>query len=89
MINWNLVTRQEIYLIDKITSRACREFEIEDRMNLTMDITATHISGMPLDLEKFLGFDRFNFAHDIYGIMEHIDRNNGQLQHGFLPRCAQ
>jgi hypothetical protein len=58
-------------------------------MDLNMDVTATHCNGTPLDLEKLLAFDEFNVAHDIYGIMDCIDRNTGKLTSGFLPRCAK
>jgi hypothetical protein len=56
-------------------------------MDLEMDISAAHIS-TPLDLDKLIAFDDFNFAHDIGGIRKHINRNNGQLTEYFLPRCA-
>ena len=88
-INWNLVTKQDIKIIGKIAKRACEELEIEDRISLSMDITATHISGTPLDLEKLLAFDKFNFAHDINGIMGHLNREDGKLKRGFLPRCSK
>jgi hypothetical protein len=54
-----------------------------------MDITATHLNGTPLDLDKFLKFDSPDFGHDIYGIMRFIDRNTGKLTNGFLPRCSK
>ena len=81
-------TKKSHELISQIVDRASQKFAIEDRMNLFMDITATHCNGTPLDLEKFLGFDDFNFAHDIYGIMNHIDRNTGKISR-FLPRCSK
>lgn len=53
-----------------------------------MDITATHLNGCPLQLQKFLDADDFNFAHDLVGIVNHMDRSTGQLIRCFLPRCA-
>ena len=88
-INWDLATKQDVEIIQKIVERAFNELDIDDRLSLDMDITATHICGTPLDLEKLLAFDKFNFAHDIYGIMGHINREDGKIQHGFLPRCAR
>lgn len=88
-INWDLVTTDELEVIQKIVSRACSELNIDDKLSLQMDISATHICGNPLDLDKLLGFDSFNFTHDIYGIMNHIDRRNGKLRNCFIPRCSK
>lgn len=59
-----------------------------DRINLTMDLTACHANGCPLDFRKLLDFDDFNFAHDVGGISRHIDRSTGALGGCFLPRSA-
>lgn len=88
-INWNLATKHDVETIEKIAKRALDELGVDDRISLSMDLTAAHISGTPLDLEKLLAFDKFNFAHDIYGIMGHIDRTDGKLVRGFLPRCSK
>lgn len=57
-----------------------------DVLSLTMDITACHCNGCPLDLTRFLAADDFNFAHDFAGIHRHIDRTTGKLGDCFLPR---
>lgn len=88
-INWDLATKQDVEIIGKIVERACNELDIDDKVSLSMDITATHISGTPLDLDKLHGFDKFNLAHDVYGIMGHINRENGKMMRGFLPRCSK
>jgi hypothetical protein len=85
-IKWN-TTKKEDALIEEIVARATGELEIDDRVSLTMDLTACHCNGTPLDLPKLLAFDKFNFAHDIYGIMSHLSRKDGEIKHGFLPRC--
>jgi len=87
-INWN-APKSEHELIGKIVKRAVKELDEIVVMDLNMDVTATHCNGTPLDLEKLLAFDEFNFSHDIYGIMDHIDRTNGKLTRGFLPRCSK
>lgn len=87
-INWS-ATGEEIDLISKIANRAVKNFHIQDKMNLTMDISATHLNGTPLDLQKFLDFDDSNFMHDIYGIMDNINRRTGELDNCFLPRCSK
>lgn len=88
VINWN-ATKEEHEAISKVVERATKELNGIVVMDLNMDITATHLNGTPLDFEKLLAFDEFNFAHDVYGIMDCIDRTNGKLTHGFLPRCAK
>lgn len=60
-----------------------------DRFTLDMDITTVHCNGCPLDLEKLLAADDFNFAHDVFQIPAHINRHTGALEHCFLPRCAK
>lgn len=91
-INFN-TTKEEDVIISSIVDRAVRlsliENEGENRSDLMMDLTATHCNGTPLDFEKFLRFDDFNFVHDIYGIMGNIDRTTGKLENCFLPRCAK
>lgn len=59
------------------------------RMNLVMDLTATHANGCPLDLEGLLAAEPFDFAHDVAGIQRHINRETGQLEDCFLPRYSR
>ena len=54
-----------------------------------MDVIAVNANGCPLDLQKLLDADDFNFAHDVDGIYWHLDRNTGKLKDCFLPRCAR
>jgi len=88
-ITFNTDEREDL-LITKIVNRAADEGLIENyqRMSLHMDIAATHCNGCMLDLERLLGTDGFNFAHDVLGIKRHINRTNGRLEHCFLPRFA-
>lgn len=60
-----------------------------DRLHCTMDLTATHRNGCPLDLERLLDSNGVDFVHDIAGIARHLDRNTGRLGGCFLPRCAR
>ncbi|OFY44098.1 MAG: hypothetical protein A2X18_07655 [Bacteroidetes bacterium GWF2_40_14] len=80
---------EEDDLISKIVKRAQSELHIEDGLSLSMDLSATHSNGTPIDFVKLLGFDQFNFAHDITGIMNCIDRTDGTLQNFFLPRSSR
>lgn len=75
----------------KICERA--ECEIKDlcehcsRMSLIMDLNSIP----ELDLEKLLAAPEIDFAHDIFGIIRHMDRNRypGTLTGFFWPRCAK
>lgn len=73
-----------IYLI------AMRAYEINNYINFTilmMDLSACH-NTCPLKLEELFNADLSDFAHDIGGIMKHINRRTGQLEDCFLPRFA-
>lgn len=59
-----------------------------DRESLEMDLIATHANGCPIDFNKLFNFGRFDFMHDISGIVRHLDRRSGELTGFFLPRCA-
>ena len=89
MINWDSTTKEDIELISKVCKRAkedCQDMVIPD--SLSMDITAAHIT-CPLKLQKLLDADKGNFLHDVFGIISHIDRETGELQDCFFPRCAR
>lgn len=60
-----------------------------DRLTSLMDLEATHCNGTPLDFDKFLAFDDFNFAHDFFGIKDCINRRTGELKNCFVPRCSK
>lgn len=86
-------TKEEVRIIHKIALRAMAMAESAgwkyELLDADMDITATHVNGRRLDLDKLIAADEFNFAHDVFGIRRHIDRETGKLQHCFLPRCAE
>lgn len=64
--------------------------EIPETLSIRMDITAANgVNGNPpLDLGRLMGFDDFNFAHDMAGIERHINRETGKIEGWFLPRCS-
>ena len=82
------ISRADAALLGEVVDRAMRDLKHLDRMMLHMDLTATHANGCPLDLAFMLTVDNFTFAHDVYGITRHIDRNTGKLMDCFVPRCA-
>ncbi len=82
----------DVELIHRIAERGAQALKDagikEDLISIHMDIECVH-SSCPLDLEKFLQFDEFNFIHDFGGIRRHLDRETQQLTDCFLPRCTQ
>lgn len=88
MIDWNSVTKEDSEMLSKIVNRAVKNFGVTDKTDLSMDVTAAHISN-PLDLQKLLDADDFTFTHDVGGIRAHLNRTTGELEHCFVPRCSK
>lgn len=91
-IKWN-ATAAERGIIRQIAERAIKLARLHggERRNIVdiqMDIEATHCNGCPLRLADLLAADDFNFAHDVLGIGQHLDRENGKLASYFLPRFS-
>lgn len=60
----------------------------DDLLSLTMDLTACHLNGCPLDLDGLIKADDFDFFHDVYGVRRHLNRTTGRLENFFCPRYA-
>ena len=88
--NW-IVSEIERKLINRIVARfiASNSSYYKDSIEHVMDLIACHNHGCRLDFQKLLNAPEFDFFHDMYGIAKHLDRNNGQLQDLFVPRCAR
>lgn len=83
------VSRADAKLIQQIVDRAVKvELLNGSRMDLEMDIEATHANGNPLRLAELLAADTFNFSHDVVGIQNCIDRNTGKMTRFFVPRFS-
>ena len=54
-------------------------------MTILMDLENVH-ERTPLRLKEFLDADNFNFAHDITGIHNNMNRETGELEYRFSPR---
>lgn len=83
--------RLHIELQVKVAERAEKEIkgfaENVKRFSFIMDLDS-----LPeLDLEKLLAAPRFDFAHDVCGIVRHMDRTTypGKLKDCFWPRCCR
>lgn len=83
-----MVNKEEFELIIKIVERAEQMGLLDfDRMTLIMDIEHAD-KQFNLRLEELLNADDFNFAHDIVGIQNHMNRQTGKIEGLFLPRFA-
>ena len=74
----------------KIAERAEKEgFYHGDRLNLLMDIESADLK-FNLRLDDWLKADEFNFAHDLYGIINNIVRNDFSTTNFgyFVPRFS-
>jgi hypothetical protein len=92
ILNWK-ASKEEYDLIYGIAQRASalarrvgQEVSVRDVM---MDVTACHANGNPLRLRELLvEADDQNFAHDVWGIAQHLDRDTGGLRDCFKPRYS-
>jgi hypothetical protein len=86
------VLRDELELIDRIANRALNmaiQYRVQHKkQDFAMDLTCVHANGNPLRLRELLEADEFNFAHDVFGIREHLDRETGELLDFFSPRFS-
>lgn len=81
--------RYEKYV--KIAERAERDGLYNgERINLMMDIESAD-KKFNLRLDDWLEADKFNFAHDLYGIVDNIVRDSFPAENFglFVPRFAQ
>ncbi|MFA5301013.1 MAG: hypothetical protein WC389_22700 [Lutibacter sp.] len=91
MIQWT-TSKQTQKVEEKIAERAvtmAKKYQIQyDKLTALMDIDACHSNGNPLKLQSLLDADDFNFAHDVFGIRDNLNRETGKLEHCFSPRYS-
>lgn len=79
-------------IVDRYLALIGKPGPSELRLELRMDLTAWHLNGAPLDLEKLMEAPDFLLAHDVQGINCHIERTGDPTlayQAGiFVPRCV-
>lgn len=90
-LNWD-ASPGDLDLIEKIADRAAKcsfydELNVQKR-HIVMDLMATHCNGCKLNLAAMLDGGLLDFAHDLMGILRHLDRDTGGLQDCFVPRFA-
>lgn len=85
------VSRYEFACIIKIANRASElAYRLEilyPFQTILLDLENAHRQ-MPLDLAALLAFGERDFAHDLLGIRQHMDRRTGELGECFVPRSA-
>jgi hypothetical protein len=75
-------------IIERAEPMAQRNVIRIDRLTSLMDLDNAD-KQYPLDLDAMLAADDGNFAHDFFGIRSHMNRENGKLEHCFVPRFAK
>ena len=83
--------RQDLKRIAQILNRTRALNENLDRMQLlrlTLKLIIVH-KQHPLDLERLLNADPFEFLHDVLGILEHFELDEYTFQSGFYPRYTR
>ena len=88
MVKFAKFSKAEHKIVIGIADRAISAGIYKNRLDADMDISAVHAS-CPLRLMDLLEADQFNFAHDMYGIRRHLNRQTGEFEDLFLPRFAQ
>lgn len=84
-LNFNL-SEQDRLLVSRIADRAVRIWNNVDATSLSMDLTVVHNHIYKLRLAYLLAADDFNFAHDVAGIVNNLDRRTLTMRNCFLPR---
>ena len=83
-----MAKKENFKLIAEIAKRAeSMNLLMFDRFSLIMDLECANRE-FNLRLEEFLDADNFNFAHDISGIQNNINRQTKQFENCFLPRFS-
>jgi hypothetical protein len=74
-----------------LRAAAVMNFEVRgsSRLEVSMDLTACHCVGCPLDLEGLLTAKPSDLIHDVAGITAYINRETGELGDCFVPRYAK
>jgi hypothetical protein len=88
------VTRAERLTIHAIARRAIADLQALSaeglgELDIQLMLTVCHGNAQRLNLDGLLAADPFCFAHDILGLVRHLDPDKGQIAGPFRPRfCA-
>lgn len=86
-------TKEEFVTIRKIAARAIEmaigsSFQGRDKLDWIMDVAAAH-EEFPLRLDELLSANDGNFAHDVFGVARHLNRETCKLENCFVPRFTR
>lgn len=91
MTKYPRMNKDKALVLRRIANRAsemAHEHGIEyDTFTALMDLNAVQLN-VPLRLDELAAADDFNFAHDMFGIRRHLNRQTFELENCFLPRYA-
>lgn len=82
------LSKEEYALCNKIAERSVRVCGF-DKCTAFMDITICHSEVREIKLEELLNAPLEDFAHDVFGINQHLDHDTHKLTDCFLPRYAK
>ena len=74
--------------LEIIVRRACLLVPGLVFSSTALDITVVHVNTCPLKLRELMKAPDSDLIHDAVGIVNHIDRETGELKHCFYPRYA-
>ena len=80
--------RKDMAKIGTIADYALRLGLKRDKLSLVMDLQTAH-HACPLNLDGLLAASDSDFIHDVNGIIANLNRETGELENCFLPRCAK
>jgi len=89
-VDWNVqISNSDLNTVKKIARRCTRIFSgaALDETDYMMYLYAAYTIHK-IDIDRLDKFDDFNFTHDIAGICHHLNRETGEMEGGFLPRCG-
>ena len=82
------LSKEEYALCNKIAERSVKVCGF-DKCTAFMDITICHSEAREIKLEELLNAPLEDFAHDVFGINQHLDHGTHKLTDCFLPRYAK
>ena len=82
------LSKEEYALCNQIAERSVKECGF-DKCTAYMDITICHSEAREMNLEELLNASLEDFAHDVFGINQHLDHDTHKLTDCFLPRYAK
>ena len=82
------LSKEEYALCNQIAERSVKECGF-DKCTAYMDITICHSEAREMKLEELLNAPLEDFAHDVFGINQHLDHGTHKLTDCLLARYAK